>query len=457
MTVDAYGDAATQFGVSSADSSFPGATGDQAEFDIDAVFSCAPTEIVGLTLYDTPMAIMMGYCDGDADLGGVKHYESSMYGAFYDGRNRDLAPKHLIYVMGANHAWFNFAWAPGGFLTATEDDVLDRSNARRDCHTLPLSYKSGESTVNNPLSGRLSVDKQLDVLDAYSTAFFNAYLKGDESGVPILTGEDIRPFPSLQLDPEDVLVSYTAPHNTNKRFDINRYATLFQLANCTGFGTPIIYSGFESTTVGGGPNIFGMDSQLPWLTDLNRSLSPDFDLRLEPHSQGFSFNRGGGAVRLVGKADEFGVVTYDVGNTDIGINRYDAFQFRVGLHFENTVNTAEQAIAVCESRLERKLLRLSPATNQSAGVLPDALLIIEFEDSDENTQFVLASDYSAAVFTPPGNPDSARLVMNQVRIPLSAFDDIDLSDLAKIRIVTINADLQISDLAFVSSDPFFNN
>lgn len=78
---------------------------------------------------------------------------------------------------------------------------------------------------------------------------------------------------------------------------------------------------------------------------------------------------------------------------------------------------------------------------------------VKIEDMDGNSATVIASDYSAALFYPPGrefsDSGSQKTVLNAVDIPLIAFDGIDYNNVNAISLVfdqTAAGSIQITDL-----------
>ena len=76
-TVINNGEGALQFPAAPDPSVFAGAANDPALFDIDAVMAVSPTADLQFAVHDTPMAVVLGYADGDTDLRGAAHYDAS--------------------------------------------------------------------------------------------------------------------------------------------------------------------------------------------------------------------------------------------------------------------------------------------------------------------------------------------------------------------------------------------
>src|SRR5262249_46511063 len=68
-------------------------------YHINAIFPLAPVDFNRPIVNNVPIHVLLPYCDGDvSDLQGVHYYDDSRYSV-----PGDLAPKHYVLVMGANH------------------------------------------------------------------------------------------------------------------------------------------------------------------------------------------------------------------------------------------------------------------------------------------------------------------------------------------------------------------
>src|SRR5574338_1705104 len=89
-----------------------------APYGIKAVFPLAPTDFSRFVVNNAALDVLLPYCDGDvSDLQGVHFYDDVRYNV-----PGDLAPKHYVLVMGANHNFYNTVWSPSSpFPGATND------------------------------------------------------------------------------------------------------------------------------------------------------------------------------------------------------------------------------------------------------------------------------------------------------------------------------------------------
>uniref|UniRef100_UPI0019552499 hypothetical protein n=1 Tax=Microbacterium sp. B19 TaxID=96765 RepID=UPI0019552499 len=86
-------------------------------FGIRAVLPLAPTDFARRTLPDVTTMAVLPYCDGDvADQQGQKYVDDSRR-AFGDDVLRSA-----VWVMGANHNFFNSVWTPGTYPAGGTDD-----------------------------------------------------------------------------------------------------------------------------------------------------------------------------------------------------------------------------------------------------------------------------------------------------------------------------------------------
>lgn len=94
---------------------------------------------------------------------------------------------------------------------------------------------------------------------------------------------------------------------------------------------------------------------------------------------------------------------------------------------------------------------VDPAAAENKGL--DAQDVrVTLVDATGATATARASDWSRALFVPPGGPDTRKVVLNDVRIPLHAFSGIDLGALREARLVfdaTPAGRLHVSDAALV--------
>ncbi len=368
-----------------------------APYGIKAVFPLAPTNFSRFVVNNAAVDVLLPYCDGDVnDLQGVHFYDDARYNV-----PGDLAPKHYLLVMGANHNFYNTVWSPSSGLVGSANDWT--------------SFVSGGR--NDPQCGtrssrRLTEMQQRGTGLAYMSAFFRAYVGGETQFIPILTG-DAPPPPSATTT--DLFVSYHAPDTSALRLDVNRLLNNTNLTS-NNLGGAVTQAGLTPYDLCGG------DAPQP-----ATCLAGQPDAR-QPHTtpSARSTKRGLSQLRT-GWNNMTGNYRNDVPLAVSNVSGYQAFQFRVSVNFADARNMANLA--------QDFRVKLTDGAGLSASVR--------------------VSDVSGALFFPPGSTGPVpRVVLNTVRIPLSAFGGINLTNVRSVQF-TFDERLQgavlITDLAFASS------
>jgi hypothetical protein len=368
-----------------------------APYGIKAVFPLAPTDFSRFVVNNAAVDVLLPYCDGDVnDLQGVHFYDDARYNV-----PGDLAPKHYVLVMGANHNFYNTVWSPSSGLPGSANDW-----------TAFVSGGRNDPQCGTRSTRRLTEAQQRGTGLAYMSAFFRAYVGGETQFIPILTG-DAPPPPSAITT--DLFASYHAPDTSALRLDVNRLLdnTNLTLNNVGGAVTqtgltPYDLCGGEApqpaTCLAGQPN-----ARQPHTTPSARSTK-----------------RGLSQLRT-GWNNMTGNYRNDVPLALSNVSGYQAVQFRVSVNFADARNMADLA--------QDFRVRLTDGAGLSASVR--------------------VSDVSGALFFPPGTTGPVpKVVLNTVRIPLSAFGGINLTNVRSVQF-TFDERLQgavlITDLAFASS------
>lgn len=368
-------------------------------YTVKAVLPLAPVDFNRHVVNNVALEVILPYCDGDVnDNQGVHFFDDARYNV-----TGDTGAKHTVQVMGANHNYFNTVWTPGLFPAGTADDWS--------------AYTSGGTS--DPQCGtvtgnkRLTATQQQGVGLAYTSALMRTYVGGESQFLPLLTAEAPPPASALTTN---LNVSYHAPDTATTRRDINR---LLSSTNLT------------TNTLGGTTTQSGMTPH-----DLCGGLSPQPQHCLpstqsttrQPHTtpSALSTKRGLSQLRT-GWASLTSTFTNDIPLGHRNASGFQALQFRVGLNYNDTRNNASTP------------QNFSVAVTDGAGV----------------TSIVRVRDYSNALFFPPGSVASVpKLFLNTVRIPLSAFTGVNLTDVRSIQFrfdQTAQGALQITDLAFASA------
>jgi hypothetical protein len=147
------------------------------------------TALIGPTIFghnpqpDVPSVTVLPGCDGDvSDLQGQLFVDKTR------GVSRGAALHSALYVVGANHNYFNSEWTPGQAEAPAFDDV--RSGPQPDPVCAP-----GTAT-------RLTADQQQAAGATYLAASARLFLARDESVLPLLDGTGVR---APSADPARVL------------------------------------------------------------------------------------------------------------------------------------------------------------------------------------------------------------------------------------------------------------
>jgi len=365
-------------------------------YGIKAVFPLAPVDFNRFVMNNAALNVLLPYCDGDvSDLQGVHFFDDARYNV-----PADAAPKHYELVMGANHNFYNTIWSPSSpFPGAANDWLAFVPGGHSDNHC-----------GNGKSSQRLTEAQQRGTGLAYMSAFFRAYVGGETQFLPILTG-DAPPPPSAQTN--NLFVSYHAP--ANRRLDVNRLLTDTNLTVNTVGGT--------ATQTGLTPyELCGGDSPQP-----QRCL-PDQANARQPHTTPSARSPLRGLSQLITGWNNFtGNYTNNIPAALGNVSSFQAIQFRVSVNFADVRN------------LE--------------GLAQDFRVVLT--DAAGNWTSVRVSDVSSALFFPPGEVGPVpKVVLNTVRVPLSAFTGVNLNNVRSVQF-TFNERLQggvlITDVAFASA------
>jgi len=368
-----------------------------APYGIKAVFPLAPVDFNRFVVNNAALNVLLPYCDGDvSDLQGVHFYDDARYNVAGDN-----APKHYELVMGANHNFFNTIWTPATspFPGAANDWLAFVPGGHGDSHC-----GSGKT------SQRLTEAQQRGTGLAYMSAFFRAYVGGETQFIPILTG-DAPPPPSAQTS--NLFVSYHAP--ANRRLDINRLLNDTNLTtNTQGAAvTQTVLTPYE---------LCGGDAPQP------QRCIPEALNAQQPHTTPSARSPLRGLSQLkTGWNDLTGNYRNNVPAVLGNVSGFQAIQFRVSVNFADARNLADLA--------------------------QDFRVVLT--DASGATSSVRVSDVSGALYFPPGEVGPVpKVVLNTVRVPLSAFGGVNLSAVRSVQL-TFNERLQgavlITDVAFASA------
>jgi len=380
-----------------------------APYGIKAVFPLAPGDFNRFVANNVALSVLLPYCDGDVvDLQGVHYYDDARYNV-----PGDQAPKHYVLVMGANHDFYNTIWSVSSPFPGGDDDWFTHVPAGiSDSHC-------GNVRGNQ----RLTEAQQRGTGLAYMSAFFRAYVGGESQFIPILTG-DAPPPPSAQTT--NLFVSYHAPDNPQLRLDVNR------LLDNTNLTVNTLGAAATQTALSPYELCGGEAPQPPRCLEQTRLRQPHTAPSLRSPKRGLSQLKTGWNDVTGNYKNELPPALGDVSG-------FQAVQFRVSVNYDDVRNPA--------------------------GVPQNFRVVLT--DASGSSASVRVSDVSSALFYPPGSVRSIRdlssgaalgpvprLVLNTVRIPLSAFGGVDLKTIRSVQF-TFNEQAQggivITDVAFASA------
>ncbi|MFD9329564.1 hypothetical protein [Streptomyces sp. NPDC060065] len=158
------------------------------------------TVLIGPTIFgqnpvaDVPSTTILPGCDGDvSDLQGEVYVDGTR------GVSKGTALHSAVYVVGANHNYFNSEWTPGQSAAPSWDDFWEDSEEQPDpvCST-------GAPT-------RLTADQQHQAGATYIAAAARLYIAGDDRVRPLLDGSGRR---APSADPARVLTHAVGARRT---------------------------------------------------------------------------------------------------------------------------------------------------------------------------------------------------------------------------------------------------
>jgi hypothetical protein len=379
-------------------------------YGIKAVFALAPVDFFRNKPNNVPFAVLLPYTDGDvSDLQGMHFFDDMGYNVA-----GDTSPKYEILVMGTDHNYFNTVWTPGLYPTigapygagGTADDWSGNPGAATLSARATDPYAGVTST-----SQRLTPQQAQAVNTAYEAAFFREYLRGETQFQPILTGD--APVPA-SASPAVVYTSYSTPDTKADRLVVNstldpNYLTVNSL------GGAVTETGLSTYTMAGGA------APEPRLVLANEPAARQPD---SGPSARDPLQTPGKSQLVLSWDDPTATYTNFIPSTYSDVSAYSTFQFRAGLNFDdyrNSFSTQDFSVALTDGHGHTVETPISPYTNW--------------------------------LFYPPGKVSPLpKLILQGIRIPLTAFAGVDLTDVTSVQFAFDRRPmgyLVFSDLAFV--------
>jgi hypothetical protein len=197
-------------------------------WDIKSVFMLAPIDFTRTTVPDVITTTLLPYCDGDVSDQQGQHFYADSRDAFSDNVLRSD-----IWVMGANHDFFNTYWTPP-FPGAADDWTTGRQSA-----TDPVCGLNAPSTM------RLSQTQEYSAGTAYIAGFFELTLGGQQQFRPMFDGTGAEP-PSVASVAD---VRTVAQEPASMRDDITSFAGTSPSITTSGSATATICADQSGRTV----------------------------------------------------------------------------------------------------------------------------------------------------------------------------------------------------------------
>lgn len=354
-------------------------------YGFNALLPLAPVNFQRPRIVDTPLFVILPYCDGDvSDLQGALYYDDARY-----ERPGDPAAKQYILEMGGNHNYYNTVWSMG----RVPDDW------RYDTRRLVDPYCSN---LRSDGGGRYTQEEVRSIGLAYHLAFFRRYLGGEDIFTPLFTG-DVPP-PASVGDVE-IHNAYHPADTPETRLDVDRVLSDASLAQ---------------NTLGGAVTQTGLD---PFDTCVPQRL-------FRPYTGCGPFHANSTARQLrFGWSDPTAQYQSELPEGFRDVSGFNVLSFRAGVNY-------------CEDRDPKSDPQCS--SRNPVGQPQDFSVVLV--DGDGNSASVRVGDVSNALFYPPSRefffanfPIEAgqKVVLNSVRVPLSAFKGVNLAD---IRTIAFNFD-----------------
>ncbi|TQM85263.1 hypothetical protein FHX81_7742 [Saccharothrix saharensis] len=164
------------------DSLSPPAGAGPARWTVKGTFLIGPTLFGHNPAPDVPSVTVLPGCDGDvSDLQGQLFVDATR------GVSRGTALHSALYVVGANHNYFNTEWTPGQAEAPANDDF-------------PASWV--DAVCSPGTATRLTAEQQQTAGATYIAAAARLFVAGDRRVLPLLDGSGVR---APSADPARVL------------------------------------------------------------------------------------------------------------------------------------------------------------------------------------------------------------------------------------------------------------
>ena len=392
-------------------------------FTLDAVLALAPVNYTQAKMpYGTNYAVLLPACDGDVStLQGARFFENAKYPAITTPTAVDNFAKVQWYVQGTNHNFFNTVW--------TQDDASTTTD--------PACSRQQPATT-----ARLTPADQRRVGGALMNSFFRRYV-GKETGFdPIMTGEVTLPASAAPLTSgkgleQEVKTSYVAP--AAQRFDVLRPNPIPdpQPDPATGATPTPADATLTTTTASGGPiSTSGLTSFFVCNpNDLAWRQGPTYPTAYPLCPEGAT-NRSKGNQFTVAWDAPGGYLRAFLGRAGapVDVSKYGVLDLRAALNRADPRN---------------------PAGDGSTPNLVTQNFDVTLIDATGKRVSTRAASWSTALQPSIGN-QFRHIVLNGIRIPLSAFAGIDLKQVTAVEFgfgSPALGSIQLADVMFQETAP----
>lgn len=365
-------------------------------YGIESVLPLAPVDFGRMTLPDVPTAVFLPYCDGDVSNQQGQHFIDDSRHAFDDDVLRSA-----VWVMGANHNFFNTVWTPGLYPAATGDDWRT-TDTTSTCAT------------TNPT--RMTAAQQYQVGVSYMTGFFRLTMGGETQFQSLFDGS-VKPS-TASTTYADVRTMATQP--ASKTALVNDFTETSSLVRVSGGATAAVCTNLTGRTV---------PQSLPFCATTKASAQV-------PHWTPGSF---------APNVPEFPVTRFlwtGASTTDPAVPSTGELRVTVPAKYRDV------------SRQSQLTLKTAP----DEAVQNGTDFRITVVDGAGKTFAIAASAVNPlAVNRMPGGTNTTlnKVVLQQLTIPTSTITGIDLTDVREVRLTAaVGADgtgtggVYLSDLAF---------
>ncbi|UAJ79886.1 Ig-like domain repeat protein [Leifsonia sp. ZF2019] len=365
-------------------------------YGIESVLPLAPVDFGRMTLPDVPTAVFLPYCDGDVSNQQGQHFIDDSRHAFDDNVLRSA-----VWVMGANHNFFNTVWTPGLYPAATGDDWRT-SDTTSTCAT------------SDPT--RMTAAQQYQVGVSYMTGFFRLTMGGETQFQSLFDGS-VKPS-TTATSYADVRTMASQP--ASKTALVNDFTETSSLVRVSGGATAAVCTNLTGRTV---------PQSLPFCATTKASAQV-------PHWTPGSF---------APNVPEFPVTRFlwtGASTTDPAVPSTGELRVTVPAKYRDVSRQAQ--------------LTLKTAPDEAVQNGTDFTITVV--DGAGKTFAVAASAVNPlAINRMPGGTNTTlnKVVLQQLTIPTSTITGIDLTDVREVRFAAkVGADgtgtggVYLSDLAF---------